>query len=79
MVMTTQKDEYHYHEMISHIAMFTHHNPKNILVIGGGDGGTIREILRHENIDKVTMVEIDGEVIEACKKYLPEIEKFLED
>jgi len=73
MVMTTQKDEYHYHEMISHIAMFTHHNPKNILVIGGGDGGTIREILRHENIDKVTMVEIDGEVIEACKKYLPEI------
>jgi spermidine synthase len=73
MVMTTQKDEYHYHEMISHIAMFTHHNPKNILVIGGGDGGTIREILRHENIEKVTMVEIDGEVIEACKKYLPEI------
>jgi spermidine synthase len=73
MVMTTQKDEYHYHEMISHIAMFTHHNPKNILVIGGGDGGTIREILRHENIDKVTMVEIDGEVIEACKKHLPEI------
>jgi spermidine synthase len=73
MVMTTQKDEYHYHEMISHIAMFTHHNPKNILVIGGGDGGTIREVLRHNNIDKVTMVEIDGEVIEACKKYLPEI------
>ena len=73
MVMTTQKDEYHYHEMISHIAMFTHHNPKNILVIGGGDGGTIREILRHENVEKVTMVEIDGEVIEACKKYLPEI------
>lgn len=73
MVMTTQKDEYHYHEMISHIAMFTHHNPKNILVIGGGDGGTIREILRHENVEKVTMVEIDGEVIEACQKYLPEI------
>ncbi len=73
MVMTTQKDEYHYHEMISHIAMFTHHQPKNILVIGGGDGGTVREILRHQNVDKVTMVEIDGEVIEACKKHLPEI------
>ena len=73
MVMTSQKDEYHYHEMISHIAMFSHHNPQNILVIGGGDGGSVREILRHENVKKVTMVEIDNEVIEACKKHLPEI------
>jgi len=73
MVMTTQKDEFHYHEMISHIAMFTHHNPKNILVIGGGDGGTIREILKHDCVEKVTMVEIDNNVIEACKKFLPEI------
>jgi spermidine synthase len=73
MVMTTINDEFHYHEMISHTAMFSHPNPKNILVIGGGDGGTVREILRHESVEKVTMVEIDGEVIEACKKHLPEI------
>lgn len=73
MVMTTEQDEYHYHEMISHIAMLTHHNPKNILVIGGGDGGTVREILRHKNVEKVTMVEIDNEVIQACKKHLPNI------
>ena len=73
MVMTTEKDEYHYHEMISHIALTTHHNPKNILVIGGGDGGTVREILRHKNVEKVTMVEIDNEVIQACKKHLPNI------
>ena len=73
MVMTTQKDEFHYHEMISHPAMFTHGNAKNILVIGGGDGGTVREILRHPGVEKVTMVEIDGEVIEACKQFLPEI------
>lgn len=73
MVMTTINDEFHYHEMISHPAMFTHGNAKNILVIGGGDGGTIREILRHESVEKVTMVEIDGEVIEACKQFLPEI------
>ncbi len=73
MVMTTIKDEFHYHEMISHPAMFTHGNAKNILVIGGGDGGTIREILRHEGVEKVTMVEIDGEVIKACKEFLPTI------
>jgi spermidine synthase len=73
MVMTTIQDEYHYHEMISHPAMFTHGNAKNILVIGGGDGGTVREFLRHEGVEKVTMVEIDGEVIEACKEHLPQI------
>jgi spermidine synthase len=73
MVMTTIEDEFHYHEMISHPAIFTHGNAKNILVIGGGDGGTVREILRHEDVQNVTMVEIDGEVIEACKKHLPQI------
>lgn len=73
MVMTTINDEFHYHEMISHPAMFTHGNAKNILVIGGGDGGTVREILRHEGVEKVTMVEIDGEVIKACKEHLPQI------
>ncbi|MEN9400776.1 MAG: hypothetical protein RL632_1879 [Bacteroidota bacterium] len=73
MVMTTIKDEFHYHEMISHPSMFTHGNARNILVIGGGDGGTVREILRHEGVEKVTMVEIDGEVINACKEHLPQI------
>lgn len=73
MVMTTIKDEFHYHEMISHPSMFTHGNARNILVIGGGDGGTVREILRHEGVENVTMVEIDGEVINACKEHLPQI------
>lgn len=73
MVMTTEKDEYHYHEMISHPAIFTHGNIKNVLVIGGGDGGTIREILKHSSVEKVTMVEIDGTVVEACKEHLPNI------
>jgi len=73
MVMTTEKDEFHYHEMISHPAMFTHGNAKNILVIGGGDGGTVREVLRHEGVEKVTMVEIDEEVIKSCKEFLPTI------
>ena len=73
MVMTTEKDEFHYHEMISHPAMLCHGNVKNVLVIGGGDGGTIREVLKHDSIEHVTMVEIDGKVIEACKIHLPNI------
>jgi spermidine synthase len=73
MVMTTEQDEFHYHEMISHPAMFTLENAKNVLVIGGGDGGTVREILRHEGVEKVTMVEIDGAVIDSCKEFLPGI------
>lgn len=73
MVMTTEQDEFHYHEMIAHPAMFTLENAKNILVIGGGDGGTVREILRHEGVEKVTMVEIDKAVIDSCKEFLPNI------
>jgi spermidine synthase len=79
MVMTTIEDEFHYHEMISHPALFTHGNAKNILVVGGGDGGTVREILRHEGVEKVTMVEIDGEVITACKEHLPQIAAAFDD
>jgi spermidine synthase len=79
MVMTTIEDEFHYHEMISHPAMFTHGNAKNILVIGGGDGGSVRELLRHEGVENVTMVEIDGEVIKACKEHLPQIAASFDD
>ncbi len=73
MVMTTIKDEFVYHEMISHVALNTHPNPENVLVIGGGDGGAIREIVKHPKVKKATLVEIDGRVIEVSKQYLPEI------
>ncbi|MFT2011436.1 polyamine aminopropyltransferase [Pontibacter sp. 13R65] len=72
MVMCTQKDEYVYHEMITHVPMFSHPKAKRALVIGGGDGGTVRELLRHEQLEEVTLVEIDELVIEACKLHLPE-------
>ena len=70
-IQTTEKDEFIYHEMLVHIPMMTHPKPKNILIIGGGDGGSLREVLRHETVEKVTMVEIDRSVIELCEKYLP--------
>ena len=73
MVMTTEKDEYVYHEMITHPALLSHPSPERVLVIGGGDGGTVREVLKHEQVKEVVMVEIDGMVIEACKKHLPSI------
>ncbi len=73
LMMTTEGDEYHYHEMIAHIPMMHHKAPKTVLVIGGGDGGTVREVLKHDTVEKVVLCEIDGMVIEACKKYLPTI------
>ncbi|WP_117168390.1 spermidine synthase [Paraliobacillus sediminis] len=79
MVMTTEKDEFVYHEMITHVPLFTHPNPKHVLVVGGGDGGVIREILKHPSVEKAILVEIDGKVIEYSKKFLPTIAGKLDD
>ncbi len=78
-VQTTIADEFCYHELIAHVPLFTHPNPKKVAVIGGGDGGVIREILKHEEVEKAYLIEIDQEVIEASKKYLPEISCALDD
>ena len=73
LMMVTERDEFFYHEMIVHIPMLTHKNPKNILVIGGGDGGTVRELLKHKSVEHIDMVEIDGLVVEASKKFFPTV------
>lgn len=78
-VQTTIKDEFAYHEMITHIPLFTHNNPKRVLVIGGGDGGTIREILKHKSVEKAVLCEIDNRVVELSKQYLPELSCGLSD
>ena len=78
-VQTTEKDEFVYHEMITHVPLFTHKNPKKVLVIGGGDGGAIREILKHPSVEKAVLVEIDRRVIEISKQYLPTISCALDD
>lgn len=71
-VQLTTKDEAHYHEMMVHVPMFAHPKPKKVLIIGGGDGGILREVLKHD-VDSVTMVEISQDVVDLSKKYLPEV------
>jgi len=66
-------DEFAYHEMIVHVPLCTHPNPKRVLVVGGGDGGTIREVLKHPSVERAEMVELDKMVVEVCKKFLPEL------
>ncbi|MGN1386990.1 MAG: polyamine aminopropyltransferase [Bacillus sp. (in: firmicutes)] len=70
-MMLTEKDEFIYHEMITHVPMAVHQNIRNVLVIGAGDGGVIRELTRYENIENIDLVEIDEMVIDVCKQYLP--------
>lgn len=70
-IQTTEKDEFLYHESIVHVPLFSHPNPEKVLIIGGGDGGSLREVLRHPCVKQATMVDIDGEVVEAARKYLP--------
>ncbi|GGH87014.1 spermidine synthase [Pullulanibacillus pueri] len=79
MVMTTERDEFVYHEMVAHVPLFTHPHPKHVLVVGGGDGGVIREVVKHPEVEKVTLVEIDGSVIEHSKKFLPTIASAFDD
>lgn len=78
MVMCTEKDEAAYHEMLVHVPMFTKRDVKDVLVIGAGDGGTIRELVRHPQVEKITMVEIDEAVVRASKQFFPTISSALE-
>ncbi len=70
---TSEREEFVYHEMISHVPLFLHPNPEKVLIIGGGDGGVARECVRHDCVKSVTMVEIDGKVVELAKEFLPTI------
>ncbi|MFP4350619.1 MAG: polyamine aminopropyltransferase [Thermodesulfobacteriota bacterium] len=79
LVMLSERDEFIYHEMITHVPLFVHPNPRRVLVIGGGDGGTVREVLRHPGVERAVMVEIDEMVVNACRKYMPEVSCALDD
>ena len=68
---STEVDEFVYHEALVQPTMIAHSNPKRVFVAGGGEGATIREVLKHKSVTKVVMVDIDEQVIELCKRYLP--------
>jgi spermidine synthase len=72
-VQVTTKDEFIYHEMMSHVPLFAHGRAKRALIVGGGDGGVLREALRHPELEEVTLCEIDRGVIDLCRQYFPEI------
>jgi spermidine synthase len=79
LVMITERDERIYHEMLAHVPLFTHPHPENVLVIGGGDGGTIREVLRHPSVKHAVLCEIDAMVVEACREWIPQTAHALSD
>lgn len=78
-VQLTERDEFFYHEMLTHVAMHAHPNPERIAVIGGGDGGVVREVLKHKTVEKVYFVEIDEEVIRISKKFFPALSSGIDD
>lgn len=78
-VMLTDRDEHVYHEMIAHPALLTHPDPKSVLIVGGGDGGSVREVLKHETVESVHLVEIDEAVINTSRQFFPALATGLDD
>lgn len=70
-IQLTTWDEPAYHEMLAHVPLLTHPDPKRVLIIGGGDGGTLREVVKHPGLERCDLCEIDGEVIEAARRFMP--------
>ena len=78
-VQITEKDEFFYHEMLVHVVMHAHPHPKNVIVIGGGDGGTVREVLKHNSVENIYFIEIDEEVISVSKEFFPSVASGIHD
>ena len=78
-IQVTERDEFSYQEMIAHIPLYAHPNPKRVLVIGGGDGGVLREIAKHPSVEEMVICEIDKDVIDVSKKYLPTLAQGYDD
>lgn len=70
-IQTTEADEFIYHEMLAHVPILAHGLARRVLIIGGGDGGILREVARHRDIESITLVEVDGAVVEICREFLP--------
>lgn len=70
-IQTTEADEFIYHEMLTHVPIIAHGQARRVLIVGGGDGGILREVARHAAVESITMVEIDQAVVDMCREYLP--------
>ena len=77
--MLTEWDEFAYHEMISHVPLLVHPKPSRVLIIGGGDGGTVREVIKHPEVEQVHVCEIDEEVVRVCRKHMPFLASSFDD
>ena len=78
-LMLTEMDEFIYHEMISHVPMAVHPNVERVMVIGGGDGGVVRELVKYDGIQQIDVVEVDPLLVEVCRKYFPQMACSLND
>lgn len=72
-IQVTTGDEFIYHEMLAHVPLYAHGAVKDVCVVGGGDGGMLREILKHKGVERAVLVEIDGGVVDFCKQYMPTV------
>lgn len=79
MVMVTELDEFVYHDLLTHVPLCVHPNPRQVLVVGGGDGGSVREVLKHESVERVVQCEIDERVTRVCQTHIPSVAGALED
>jgi spermidine synthase len=79
MVMLTELDEFVYHDLITHMPLCIHADPRQVLVVGGGDGGTVREVLKHPGVERVVLCEIDERVTRVCQQWIPSVAGALED
>ena len=78
-VQLTEKDEFFYHEMLAHVVLHAHLEPEVVLIIGGGDGGTLREVLKHKSVKRVQLIELDKDVIDISKRYFPSLSEGFAD
>jgi spermidine synthase len=78
-VQLTERDEFFYHEMLTHVVMHAHPDPRKVIVIGGGDGGVVREVLKHKTVEKVYFVEIDEDVINVSRRFFPNVASGVDD
>jgi spermidine synthase len=78
-VQLTERDEYIYHEMLTQVALHSHPSPESVLIVGGGDGGSLREVAKHKTVTGIDLVELDPKVVEVCRQFLPAVAAAFDD